>query len=83
MPEPASVEAIDGIHAVEQPPADDRGLESYILACRENVVIIDISIKLIDLEAMGRYRGHTPLPRQEPDGRCKKKSERLCATIQG
>ena len=82
MREPVSVEAINGIHAGERPPADDRGLESYILACGENVVIIDIGIKLIDLEAMGRYRGDPPLPRQESEGRCKKKSERLCATIQ-
>ncbi len=82
MREPAREEAIDGIHAVERPLADDRGLEGYILACGENVVIIDIGIKLIDLEAMGRYRGHPPLPRQESEGRCKKKSERLRATIQ-
>jgi hypothetical protein len=82
MHEPTRVEAIDGIHAVERPPADDRGLEGYILACGENVMIIDNGINLIDLEAMGRYRGHPPLPQQESDGRYKKKSERLCATIQ-
>ncbi len=81
MHEPTRVEAIDGIHAVERPTADDRGLEGYILACGENIVIIDNGINLIDLEAMGRYRSHPPFPRQESDGQYKRKVEGLCARI--
>ncbi len=81
MHEPTKVEAIDGIHAVERSQADDRGLEDYILACEENVGIIDNGINLIDLEAMGRYRGHPPLPRLESDGQYKRKVEGFCARI--
>lgn len=51
MHEPGRVEAIDGIHAVEQSPADDWDLESYILACGKSFVMIDTGFTPCDPEA--------------------------------
>jgi glyoxylase-like metal-dependent hydrolase (beta-lactamase superfamily II) len=55
------VEIIDGIHTMEQSPADGWDLEGYILVCGESLVMIDTDFTPHDLdayekelEAMGR-----------------------------
>ena len=54
MIEPSMVEIIDGIHTVEQSPADGWDLEGYILVCGETLVMIDTGFTLHDLEAYGK-----------------------------
>jgi len=48
------VEVIEGVHTVEQSPADGWDLEGYILVNGESLVMIDTGFTPHDLEAYGR-----------------------------